>query len=71
MIRSHVTDSLDGLPAHTYNTHSNGVWRSATLVATATRVVVRALKRASRPNCITLEVRPKKGGRASPARTCV
>lgn len=33
VIRSHVTDSLDGLPAHAYNTHSNGVWRSATLVA--------------------------------------
>ncbi|MES9599499.1 hypothetical protein ABWJ88_23885, partial [Rhodococcus baikonurensis] len=33
VIRSRVTDSLDGLPAHTYNTHNNGVWRSATLVA--------------------------------------
>ncbi|MES9585090.1 hypothetical protein ABWI05_22830, partial [Rhodococcus baikonurensis] len=28
VIRSRVTDSLDGLPAHTYNTHNNGVWRS-------------------------------------------
>ena len=59
VIRSRVTDSLDGLPAHTYNTHNNGVWSSV------------PLHRASCPNCITLEVRPTKGGRASPARTCV
>ncbi|MFJ7619691.1 MULTISPECIES: hypothetical protein [Rhodococcus] len=33
---------FDGLPAHTYNTHNNGVWRSATLVADRHTVVVRA-----------------------------